>query len=281
VRTAFVLSGGANLGCVQVGMVRALRDAGVLPDLVVGASAGAINAGWIAADPGGGRIDELAEIWVGLKRTDVFPLRLGLGLRGFLGHRNHLVPNTGIRTLLGKHLRFERLEQAAIPLYVIVTDARTGQEERLSWGNTIDAITASASIPGLLPPVVIGDRAFVDGGVANNTPISHAVELGAERVIVLPAAYSCALPEPPGGALAVAVHAVGLLVHRRLAFDVERYASSCSMHVIPPLCPLAVPPLDFGHARELMARAEAGTRSWIAAGGLEHPHPSLMPTHGH
>ena len=164
---------------------------------------------------------------------------------------------------------------------MIVTDARTGQEQRLSWGNANDAITASASIPGLLPPVAIGDRTYVDGGVANNTPLSHAVELGAERVIVLPAAYACALPAAPAGALAVAVHAVGLLVHRRLAFDVERYATACSMHVVPPLCPITVPPLDFGHAAELIARAEQSTTSWINAGGLDHPNSALMGVHGH
>lgn len=281
-RTAFVLSGGANLGCIQVGMAKALRDAGVVPDLVIGASAGAINAGWMAADPDGDTLDGLADVWINLRRNDVFPMRFGLGLRGFVGQRNHLVPNSGIRHLLQRHLRIANLDDGRIPLHVVVTNARNGGEVLLSTGNAVDAITASASIPGLLPPVVIDGEPYVDGGVANNTPLSHAVDLGADRIIVLPAGYACSLPEAPQGALAMAVHAVGLLVHRRLAHDVERYQSSCTLHVAPPLCPVDANPLDFAKASKLIDRAEQTTAEWIASGGLElHHSDQLAPQHGH
>ena len=280
-QTAFVLSGGANLGCIQVGMARALRDAGVYPDLIVGASAGAINAGWMASDPKGETLDALAEVWAGLRRNQVFPMRFGLGLSGFVGHRDHLVPNSGIRSLLKKHIRITNLEDGQIPLHVVVTNARTGQEVRLSKGNAIDAITASASIPGLLPPVIIDGESYVDGGVANNTPLSHAVEFKAERVIILPAGYACALPSTPQGALAMAVQAVGFLVHRRLSQDIERHEGTCKLHVAPPLCPVEAGPIDFTQARKLMARAEETTRDWIRNGGLETPSTSQGAKHGH
>ena len=280
-RTAFVLSGGANLGCIQVGMAKALRAAGVVPDILVGASAGAINAGYMAAEADCGDLDALAAVWIGLRRNQVFPMRFGLGLGGFIGRRDHLVPDVGVRALLKRHLKIRRLEDAVIPLHVVVTEARSGRERLLSTGDAVDAITASASIPGLLPSVTIDGVAYVDGGVANNTPLSHAVHLGAERIIVLPAGYACALPRPPQGALAMAVHAVGLLVHRRLSLDVERYRAECRLHVAPPLCPVNAGPLDFSQAAILIDEAERSTAAWIDAGGLDRPTDTLLAEHDH
>ncbi len=96
--TAFVLSGGANLGAVQVGMLRALHEAGIRPDLPVGASVGAINAAWVAGAPPDTGVDELAAIWTSMRHGDVFPLRLGLGLaRRRPRRRHHLRARDGRR----------------------------------------------------------------------------------------------------------------------------------------------------------------------------------------
>ena len=74
--TAFVLSGGGSLGAVQVGMLRALSERNITPDLVVGTSAGALNAVFVAEHgTGPAALDRLAEIWTGLRRDDVFPVR--------------------------------------------------------------------------------------------------------------------------------------------------------------------------------------------------------------
>ncbi len=86
--TAFVLSGGASLGAVQVGMLRALYERGVAPDLVVGTSVGAINGAFIASRPPTPETaDELGDIWRSVSRGRVFPLRPLVGLLGFLGAR--------------------------------------------------------------------------------------------------------------------------------------------------------------------------------------------------
>ncbi len=92
---------------------------------------------------------------------------------------------------------------------------------------------ASAAIPAVLSPVEWEDRTLMDGGVANNTPISHAVELGAERIYVLPTEHVCTLDEPPGGALAMALHAITLLTHRRLIDDIERHRDDAQLIVLP------------------------------------------------
>ncbi len=95
-------------------------------------------------------------------------------------------PTAGCAGCIRRHLQLERLEEAQIPLHVGTFDVLGGQEVRLSEGPAIDAVLASSAIPGMLPPVTFGDRLLVDGGVVRNAPISHAVELGAERIYVLP-----------------------------------------------------------------------------------------------
>ena len=179
---AFVLSGGASLGAIQVGMLRALYERGIRPDLIVGTSAGALNGAYIASRPQASATAEgLARIWRELRRGQVFPVNPLTGLLGFLGARDHLVPESGLRRLIERHVECQELEEMPIPLHVVSVDVVTGQELRLSHGPVLDAVLASAAVPGVLQPVSWEDRALMDGGVANNTPISHAVELGAER----------------------------------------------------------------------------------------------------
>jgi NTE family protein len=263
--TAFVLSGGANLGAVQVGMLRALDAAGIRPDLLVGASVGAVNAAWYAGAPAGSGVDGLAVIWRSLRRRDVFPMRFGLGFAGFVGQRPSVFDADGLRRLLTTHLRFERLEQSPIPLHVVVTDVLDGIDHAVGTGDAIDAIVASSSIPGVFPPVEIAGRACMDGGVVNNAPISHAVRLGADVIFVLPTGYACALTEPPRTALGMTLHALTLMVNRRLTTDVDHYIGSVDVRVVPPPCPISVGPGDFGQADTLIARAEESTRQWLAA----------------
>lgn len=269
---AFVLSGGASLGSIQVGMLRALYERGIAPDLIVGTSAGALNGAFIASRPQSvDTAGALAEVWRGLRRGAVFPTNPVTGLLGFLGTRDHLVPDSGLRRLIVAHLEHQRLEQLAIPLHVVAVDVLTGEEVRLSTGAAIDAVLASASVPGVLPPVCWEGRALTDGGVANNTPISHAVELGAQRIYVLPTGHACALERAPRGALAMALNAVTLLTHRRLVDDIERHRHDAELIVLPPPCPLGVLPTDFSHADELMRRGYEDASEFLDRGGADRP----------
>src|ERR1700694_1492417 len=102
-RTAFVLSGGGSLGAVQVGMLQALCESGIKPDLLVGCSVGAVNAAWIAGCPDHEGAQRLSEIWRRIRRQDVFPINPWSGARGLLGHANHLISNASLRALLEKH----------------------------------------------------------------------------------------------------------------------------------------------------------------------------------
>lgn len=263
---AFVLSGGASLGAVQAGMLAALYDRPepIAPDLIVGTSAGAINGAYIASRPATAETAEgLAEIWRGLKRGDVFPLGPLRGLFGFIGLGSSLIGDSGLRKLLGREVEFERLEDAAIPLHVIAADLRDASEQRLSEGPTIEAVLASAAIPGVFPPVEVGERMLIDGGISNNTPISHAVDLGADEVYVLPSGYPCARQEVPKGALAMLLHAATLMTQLRLVREIDMLRDQARLVVLPPPCPHDVAPIDFGRAPELIERSREEAESFL------------------
>lgn len=262
--TAFVLSGGASLGAIQVGMLRALYERQVKPDFIVGASAGALNGAFIAARPQTVvTAAELADIWIGLRRGQVFPLNPLTGLLGFTGLRRHMVPDSGLRGLIEQRLTADRLEALPIPLHVVATDVLTGSEVRLSEGPLPDAILASTAIPGVLPSVDWQGRELIDGGVANNTPISHAVELGARRIYVLSTGQACELETAPHGALGMILHATSLLVQRRLVDDIVRYHDAAELIVLPPPCPVRVQPMDFGQAKSLIGKALDESRRFL------------------
>src|SRR5919106_6191897 len=139
---AFVLSGGASLGAVHVGMWRALAESDIQPDFIVGTSIGALNGAFMAARPDPARIDALAAVWTSLRRREVFPIGIVGGALGYYGLRDALVDPAPLRRLIDQHLPIRRLEDAEIPLHVVATDVLTGAEVLLSRGDAVEATLA-------------------------------------------------------------------------------------------------------------------------------------------
>jgi NTE family protein len=139
----------------------------------------------------------------------------------------------------------------------------------------LEGVLAGAAIPAVLAPVVWEGRALIDGGVANNTPISHAVALGARTVYVLATGHACALEQPPASALGMALHALTLLAQSRLIADIESSRSRAA-----PGDAAAVPACD--PADGLRSRRGAGraldARAFLDRGGTERP-PIRTPIH--
>lgn len=288
-KTAFVFAGGGSHGAIQVGMLRALLSAGVQPDFVIGSSVGAINAGYFAGAPNMEGVARLEEIWCGLRRGDVFPFTLMRSAFGLFRHPGHVVDPGGLRRLIENNLPYAGLEDATIPVHVIATDVQGGAV-LLSTGSAIDAILASAAIPGVFPPVEIDGRMLMDGAVVTNTPIRVAADLGASRIVVLPTGYACSLKEPPKenvnakecvitgyacnleeppkGAIKRVLHAVTLLIAWQLMRDLERLADEIHVCIVPTLCPFNVSPYNFSASRRLIERAADNTRTWLEQGGL-------------
>ena len=276
-RTAFVLSGGASLGALQVGMLRALWERGITADLLVGTSVGALNGAFVASRPQRpATATELATIWSSVGRGDAFPLGLRSFVGGLFGQRDHLVSTRGLRQILRRHLQIDDLGEAAIPLHVIAFDITTGAEAVLSEGPAVEAILAACSIPGIFPAVAMGDRLLIDGGVVNNTPIRHAIELGAERIYVLPTQeLSKAEPSPPRTALDAAIHGLGVLVGSRLEADIALYRSKAELIMLPAANSHRVQPTDFDHSSELVLQAHAASRRALAEAATRRSIPML------
>jgi NTE family protein len=264
-------------------MLQALAARGVEPDLVIGTSAGALNAAFVAGwGTSAEALDDLAATWTGLRRSDVFPLqarRLGAAA---MGRAPSFCPNGGLRRLIRDHITFDRLESAKIPVHVITTDVRSGEEVVVSTGDAVGAILASAAIPAVFPSVRIDDRDLIDGGVADNAAVSQAVALGADVVYVLPTGYACALEDPPRSPLSSALHALTLLIEQRLILEVAHFAERTDIRVLPPLCPLSVSSTDFRHGGLLIERARSATERWLDDGGPRLSHPErFLSLHRH
>jgi NTE family protein len=239
----FVLSGGGNLGAVQVGMIYALIERGIRPGMIVGTSVGAINGSFLATRADLDGVDEIARFWSSLRRRDVFgigvlPLALGL-----VRQRNYLFDSRPMRRALGSFLGFDRLEEAPIPLAVVATALGTGEPVVLESGDAVTAVLASAAIPRVLPPVEIGGRLLVDGAAAADVPLRQAVSLGARNLYVLPtAAPQLARMQPPE----------------------QGTGETPAIHVMNPP-DVHVPLGDLSQSRRLIDLGYAQASSWIEA----------------
>lgn len=183
-KVAFVLGGGGVLGATQVGMLRALAEAGVRPDLIVGTSVGALNGAVLAADPSPGSLDRLTELWNSLSAADVFSGGFLRRARTLVQHGTHLHSNAPLRRLLDETLP-ETFEDLEVPFQCVAAEIERAAAHWFHRGPLVDAVLASCAVPGLLPPVRIDDAHFLDGGLVHSIPVGRAIALGARTVYVL------------------------------------------------------------------------------------------------
>lgn len=281
--TAFVLSGGGSLGAVQVGMLQALGAHGIHPDLLVGTSAGALNALWVADH--GMSVDSLArlaDIWQRLHRSDIFPVSPAQVLQGLFGGTRAVSSSDKLGVMVKAHAGIGDLREATVPIHLIATDLLSGREVVISSGPVSDAVRASAAIPGVFPPVWIDDRWLIDGAFAPGSGVSHAARLGATLVYVLPAGVPCALQRPPRSAIGVAMHALTLLIEHRLFADIVDPPEGVEIRLLPPLCPLKISAGDFGRAAALIDRGRRTSARWLDEGGIDLPHQArFLSLHDH
>ena len=184
-RTAFVLSGGGNQGVSQVGMLRALLEHGIVPDVVIGTSAGALNGAAVAYAPNLTGVAQLAAVWEQLQTDHVFPGGKIHRAWNVVRRGTHLFANDGLAALIHHSSPARSFSDLEIPLRVIATDLDTGEEVVLARGPLKPALLASSALPGVFPIVVHGGRRLVDGGVVNNVPLWHALSGPVDRVFVL------------------------------------------------------------------------------------------------
>lgn len=265
---AFVLSGGGSYGASQVGMLRALEEAAIVPDLVVGSSVGALNGAMIANDPrGAGR--RLTEAWEPIRRRMLVgrggAIRTTLGVLRHLRHGPGLCPPTGLTSLIENWLTVDHFSALATPLAVVVTDAETGDPVTVNSGRLAPALLASAAIPGVFPPVEIDDRLFIDGGVSANVPIRQAIAAGAKSVVVLnanPADLAGKRPTTVAGSL---LHASAIMLRSQRADAVDDLAPKHPILNLPQTTPSTLNSFDFSHSAALIDSAHRRSTQMLDA----------------
>ena len=184
VKTAFVLGGGGVLGAHEVGMLWALAEAGIAPDVIVGTSVGAINGAFVAADPAGAA-ERLGELWQGDAIQRAFSGTLwGRAVR-LASSGTHLHAVEPLRDMLRDMLPVADFDDLELPFQCVAASIERARAHWFSDGPLVPAVLASCAVPGLLPPVEIGGEHFFDGGLVHSIPVGRAIALGASTVFVL------------------------------------------------------------------------------------------------
>ena len=182
--TAFVLGGGGMLGAHEIGMLRALSEAGIRPDVVVGTSVGAINGAFVAAYPDGAAA-RLSQLWQGDALGRAFSERLWGRVVRLARSGTHLYSIEPLRQVLGDLLPGDDFADLELPFHCVAASIEHASARWFSSGPVVPAVLASCAVPGLLPPVEVDGEHYFDGGLVHSIPVGRAVALGARTVYVL------------------------------------------------------------------------------------------------
>jgi NTE family protein len=230
---AFVLGGGGVLGAAEVGMARALLEAGVCPDLVCGTSVGAINGAAIAADPTPEGAQHLLAIWDALAKEGVLDGSLIRRVAEVVRGRTSLHGNGALRRMLRDRLPAHTFEDLAVPFECVAASIERAREHWFSTGDLIEPVLASCALPGVFPPVRIGDEHFFDGGLVNSVPLDRAVARGADTVWVLHVGRLEEELAAPRFLWEVAFVSFEISRRHRFHSDLARVRSDITVHVLP------------------------------------------------
>lgn len=228
---AFVLGGGGLLGAHEVGMLAALADKGIEPDVVLGTSIGAVNGALYAADPGPAGVERLRELW-----RDSEGLWSGGALQRLTTlarTRTYLQPFGPMRDRLAAVLPVEMVEELACPFQCVAASIERAAEHWFTEGPLAEVVLASCAVPGVLPPVLVGDEHFIDGGIVNSIPVSRAVLLGARTIYVLQVGRLEQTLRPPRWPWEVGLVAFEVARRHRFAHDLHSLPEGVDLHVLP------------------------------------------------
>jgi NTE family protein len=234
VSTAFVLGGGGVLGAAEVGMLRALFERGVTPDLVLGTSVGALNGAMVARDPTAAVIDRMSELWTSAARNgEVYGDRRLRTVRRAVSTGTHIYSAKPMTERLREEFGDLTFEDLPVRFQVCAASIERAAEHWFDSGPVVDAIVASAAVPGLLPPAKVGDEHFLDGGIVNSIPVGRAVQLGAKRIFVLQVGRIDRPLKAPKKPWEVARVSFEIARRHRFAREMSELPAGVEAHVLP------------------------------------------------
>jgi NTE family protein len=262
---AFVLSGGGNRGPLEVGALQVLLEHGIVPDMLVGSSAGAVNAAFLAFDPTPETALELSRLWVEAREERVFQHNRLTMVWRFLAGRDSLYDNQNLRRLVEERLPegFSRFSDVRdVKLCIVATTLETGElrvfgddpEERL-----LDAIMSSTALPPFFPPWRCGDELLVDGGMAADLPVRVAANRGAKEIFALHLVDAQRKATQLRGVVDIAEQTINAVLARQQHLDLEESEAlrDVTMHYVPLTGFYGIPLWDLSQTE---AMVESGRR---------------------
>lgn len=285
-RLAVVLSGGATRGAFQVGVIDVLAQHGIVPDLLVGTSVGAINAAFWAFHPGADVGPRLLGVWRDAERARVLPDRPLRIVGNLIGSR--LRERSGLARILERELpgAAATIESAQIPLHIVACNLRTGAAIDLDRGPAVPALLASAAVPGVFPPVILDGDPYADGGVVANCPIEVASRAGATDVLAIDLVGES--PWVSAGGFGVLERAINVSLADQTRRELESSRSRVRVALLRPRYDSAPGFGDFSQTQVLYAQGRLAaehflTEHWLGGGHLrsglwESDVPGLDPT---
>ncbi|MGA7987560.1 MAG: patatin-like phospholipase family protein [Candidatus Dormiibacterota bacterium] len=260
---AFVLSGGGSLGAIQVGMLEALAEQEIIPDIVAGTSVGAINGAMVAMDPRGAA-HRLAHAWLEFDSRRVFPHGLLRNAHALRTHPTHVYAGGGLAAILAdsvpEDMTFEALR---VPLNVVTTDVATGDAVTLTQGPILPALLASSAIPGVFPAVRIEGRLLYDGGLVANVPVLQAAAGGARSIVILDCLFPGHAPIRPASLADAMFFAATVVARQQTAAAIASLPADIAVLSLPGPDPIAVSPLNFSHTLQFIDRAYDAARAFL------------------
>jgi NTE family protein len=276
---AFVLGGGGSLGAMQIGMLEALAEQDIVPDIVVGTSVGAINGALVAVDPRGAA-HRLAHAWSQFDAQGVFPHGLLRSAHALRTHPTHVYAGGGLAAVLAGSIPHDMtFEDLRVPLSVVTTEVATGDVVTLTEGLLLPALLASSAIPGIFPPVRVEGSLLYDGGLVANVPVLQAAAGGARSIVVLDCMFPGHPPIAPRSLADAMFFAVTVVAKQQTAAALAALPADISVLDLPGPAPIAISPLNFTHTLHFIDAAYGAARAFLESriGAASAPTRSARP----
>ncbi len=261
---AIVMSGAANYGAMQAGALEILLGAGVKPRLLVGTSAGALNAIYLASEPSLERARHLQDMWRTAGPEEVGVPKAFIALRRIVQQKDGLIDSKRLAYFLEQHLpegvsTFSELERmAGIRAYAAAVELDSGAlhvfgddpSDRL-----IDGAMASSAVPPYFPPWQVGESRYLDGGIFAKLPLCVAIQRGATQIVALDVTYPMGSARNAHGVMGVSGYSLSLMIQAQTAYEIDWARSTgVPIRVIELEAPSEVPFWDYTQADLLIRR---------------------------
>ncbi len=273
---ALILSGGSNKGALQVGALRALLEKGIRFDMVIGVSIGSLNGAYFSYKPTFEGISELENLWLSVRRKDIFPEGRLKALWRFIRNSESLFTNGALYRFLQRNLPARTFAELQLDFYVPAFDI--DRYEVFVFGENksdplIDALMASSALPPYFPPWKYKGRRLIDGGFVSNLPYRIAIEKGAKEIYALHIEGRRHIDERVTGLFEIISRTMDYLIRLKIKeheWEIEKH-KEVKLHYIKlePETPISI--FDFSRAKELIEQGYRTTKSYLESEPAQRP----------